>query len=109
MSARAVLKQHRRTGSPSRKAPGPSDARLPSLALGMANASGIETINMICKGQVRWLAKGDIIGQIAQQPGLRLEGDEDLHRIPKGQGRWGLAVDIILQNHLIGRLFGRVR
>src|SRR6478735_8711828 len=26
---------------------------------------GIETINMIRKGQVRWLAKGDITGQVA--------------------------------------------
>ena len=26
---------------------------------------GIETINMIRKGQVRWLAKGDIVGQAA--------------------------------------------
>jgi len=24
---------------------------------------GIETMNMIRKGQIRWLAKGDIIGQ----------------------------------------------
>jgi transposase-like protein len=26
---------------------------------------GIETVNMIRKGQVRWLAKGDIPGQVA--------------------------------------------
>ena len=26
---------------------------------------GIETVNMIRKGQVRWLAKGDITGQVA--------------------------------------------
>src|SRR5579863_9539052 len=26
---------------------------------------GIETVNMIRKGQVRWLAKGDIVGQVA--------------------------------------------
>ena len=26
---------------------------------------GIETMNMIRKGQVRWLAKGDIAGQVA--------------------------------------------
>jgi hypothetical protein len=26
---------------------------------------GIETMNMIGKGQVRWLAKGDIAGQVA--------------------------------------------
>ena len=26
---------------------------------------GIETMNMIRKGQIRWLAKGDIIGQVA--------------------------------------------
>ena len=26
---------------------------------------GIETVNMIRKGQVRWLAKGDIAGQVA--------------------------------------------
>jgi hypothetical protein len=26
---------------------------------------GIEAVNMIRKGQVRWLAKGDITGQVA--------------------------------------------
>jgi IS6 family transposase len=26
---------------------------------------GIETVNMIRKGQIRWLAKGDIAGQVA--------------------------------------------
>ena len=26
---------------------------------------GIETVNMIRKGQVRWLVKGDIAGQVA--------------------------------------------
>jgi transposase-like protein len=26
---------------------------------------GIETVNMIRKGQVRWLAQGDIAGQVA--------------------------------------------
>jgi transposase, IS6 family len=26
---------------------------------------GIEVLNMIRKGQVRWLAKGDIVGQVA--------------------------------------------
>jgi IS6 family transposase len=31
---------------------------------------GIETVNMIRKGQVRWLEKDDIIGQIAFVAGL---------------------------------------
>ena len=31
---------------------------------------GIETVNMIRKGQVRWLEKGNIIGQIAFIAGL---------------------------------------
>ena len=31
---------------------------------------GIETVNMIRKGQVRWLAKGDIAGQVALVAGL---------------------------------------
>jgi IS6 family transposase len=31
---------------------------------------GIETVNMIRKGQVRWLPKGDIVGQIAFVRGL---------------------------------------
>jgi len=31
---------------------------------------GIETVNMIRKGQVRWLEKGNIIGQIAFMAGL---------------------------------------
>lgn len=31
---------------------------------------GIETMNMIRKGQVRWLAKGDIAGQVAFVSGL---------------------------------------
>jgi IS6 family transposase len=26
---------------------------------------GIETVNMIRKGQIRWLQKGDILGQVA--------------------------------------------
>jgi hypothetical protein len=34
---------------------------------------GIEIVNMICKGQVRWLAKGDIVGQVAfvDRPALK--------------------------------------
>ncbi len=31
---------------------------------------GIETVNMIRKGQVRWLAKSDIAGQVAFIAGL---------------------------------------
>jgi transposase, IS6 family len=31
---------------------------------------GIETVNMIRKGQVRWLPKGDITGQVAFINGL---------------------------------------
>jgi IS6 family transposase len=31
---------------------------------------GIEIMNMIRKGQVRWLAKGDIVGQVAFIAGL---------------------------------------
>ena len=31
---------------------------------------GIETVNMIRKGQVRWLAKDDIAGQVAFVAGL---------------------------------------
>ena len=31
---------------------------------------GIETVNIIRKGQVRWLAKGDITGQVAFINGL---------------------------------------
>jgi hypothetical protein len=31
---------------------------------------GIETVNMIRKGQVRWISKGDITGQVAFIAGL---------------------------------------
>ena len=31
---------------------------------------GIETVNIIRKGQVRWLAKDDIVGQLAFVAGL---------------------------------------
>ena len=31
---------------------------------------GIETVNMIHKGQVRWLAEGDIVEQVAFVNGL---------------------------------------
>jgi hypothetical protein len=36
----------------------------------MSNDSGIETVNMVRKGQVRWLAKSDIAGQLAFIAGL---------------------------------------
>ncbi len=36
-----------------------------SFASAARTIQGIETVNMIRKGQVRWLAKDDIAGQVA--------------------------------------------
>ena len=36
-----------------------------SFHSGWRTIQGIETVHMIRKGQIRWLAKGDIIGQVA--------------------------------------------
>jgi transposase-like protein len=36
-----------------------------SLRAAQRTIQGIETINMIRKGQVRWVPKGDIAGQVA--------------------------------------------
>ena len=36
----------------------------------MQTIQGIETVNMIRKGQVRWLEKGNLLGQIAFMAGL---------------------------------------
>jgi transposase-like protein len=36
-----------------------------SFAAAAQTIRGIETVNMIRKGQVRWLGKDDILGQIA--------------------------------------------
>ena len=41
-----------------------------SFASAARTIQGIETVNMIRKGQVRWLAKDDIRGQIAFVAGL---------------------------------------
>src|SRR5437762_3217306 len=41
-----------------------------SFASAVRTIQGIETVNMIRKGQVRWLAKNDIAGQIAFVAGL---------------------------------------
>jgi transposase, IS6 family len=41
-----------------------------SFQLARRTIQGIETMNMIRKGQVRWLAKGDIAGQVAFVSGL---------------------------------------
>jgi transposase-like protein len=40
MSARAVLEQHRRAGSPSHQTPSPSESGVPGVSLGAENASG---------------------------------------------------------------------
>jgi transposase, IS6 family len=53
---------------------------------------GIETVNMIRKGQVRWLEKGNIIGQIAwsnqrtSSDGLRLSLERHATSRPAGRG-----------------------
>ena len=41
-----------------------------SLRAAQRTMQGIETINMIRKGQVRWVPKGDIAGQVAFVAGL---------------------------------------
>jgi hypothetical protein len=62
MSARAVLEQRSGTGSPSHQTPGPSESGIPSLSLGVANASGNRgdehdpqgTSEMVGEGRHRW-------------------------------------------------------
>jgi IS6 family transposase len=63
--ARTLPEQHRRAGPPSYQAAGPSQSGVPGLHSAWRTLQGIETINIIRKGQVRWLAKDDIAGQAA--------------------------------------------
>ena len=89
MSARAVPEQHRRAGSSSRKAAGPSESGLPSLSLCDANASGYRgdehdsegTSQMVAEerhrgaGRVRWTPLRTVNRVIAgpPQPPFRLD------------------------------------
>jgi transposase, IS6 family len=58
----------RGAGSSLSETPGPSHARLPGFFLGVPDDSGNR--NSQHDGQVRWLAKGDITGQVAFINGL---------------------------------------
>ena len=66
--SRSLSEQHRGAGSPGDQTPGESESRLPVLYSAGRTIQGIETVNMIRKGQVRWLAKG--AGQVAFVTGL---------------------------------------
>jgi hypothetical protein len=70
LPTRPVPEQHRGTRRPRHQTTGPGQPGIPLLAISKATIQGIETMNMILKGQVRWLAKGDIAGQVAFVSGL---------------------------------------
>jgi hypothetical protein len=69
------IEKHRRTGEPVPLPPRPvperlettrpGQAGLPLLLAATRTIQGIETMNMIRKGQVRWVPNGNIAGQVA--------------------------------------------
>jgi hypothetical protein len=65
MPAGSAPEQHRGAGSQSRKAAGAGESGVPSISLARRTLPEIEKMNMIRKGQVRWLSKNDIAGQSA--------------------------------------------
>src|SRR4051794_39551923 len=61
---RSLSQQHRRAGSPGDQTAEQCESRLSLLAAAERIIQGYEAMHMIRKGQVRWLAKGDIAQQV---------------------------------------------
>ncbi len=58
-----IPEQRRRAGSQSREETGVASERIRSFQSAWRTLQGIATMHMIHKGRVRWLAKGDAVGQ----------------------------------------------
>jgi hypothetical protein len=63
MSTITLYEQHHRTGSSVRKEAGNREPGFRSAPGALSTIAGYEAMNIIRKGQIRWLPKGDVAGQ----------------------------------------------